>query len=392
MRYLIFAFVLLLLSIWLGLEMSRAAGYVFIAYRHWTIETSLWVAIIALVVLFIILYIIFRTLGRTTRLSRSLKRWRKMRQYRKGRRLTNLGLCELAEGNWERAEETLVRGSKLTKSPLINYLGAAQAANAEQAFDRRDNYLRRAYITTKGSRMAVDLMQAQLQMISNQWEQALATLQRVNHIDPHQRYALKLLKQVYLKLEDWVTLQELLPSLRKYKVESIEKLEELEQNVCLALLGRANLKGGQALMDCWHSFPKHLHHSIPLLRPYSRYLIDHHEDAKAIPLIESVLKKQWDASLVRTFSMAKGESIAKQLMMAESWLKKYPQEPELFLCVGRLSAQGKFWGKACDYLQTSIQLVSSAEAFYVLGDVYNALGDKEMALESYQKGLRLLTI
>ncbi len=121
MIYLIFGFVLLLLAIWLGLEISQGTGYVLVAFQHWSIETSLWVAAIIVIIVFVLFYFIFRTIGRTTRISKNIKRWKKMRRYRKARRLTNVGLCELAEGQWERAEQTLLKGAKITKSPLINY-------------------------------------------------------------------------------------------------------------------------------------------------------------------------------------------------------------------------------------------------------------------------------
>ncbi len=389
MRYLILVFILLLLSIWLGLEMSRGAGYVLIAYRHWTIETSLWVAIISLLIIFIVFYIVFRTLGRTARISKNLKRWRKMRHHRKGRQLTHIGLCELAEGNWQSAEQTLIKASKLARNPLINFLAAAQAANAEHAYERRDNYLRRAHSSARGSKIAVDLTQAQLQMESKQWEQALATLQHVKNNDPHQRHALNLLKTVYTELGDWESLRDLLPALRKNKIESPEALDGLEQTVYLFLLERACLKGTQALMETWRKFPRSFHHDPILIRKYTRYLVERHEDDEAVALIESVLKKQWDSVLVKTFSVAKGESVAKQLTVAEHWLKKYPKEPELLLCLGRLSVQEKFWGKAREYLQASLQLAPSTEAYQELGKVYLALGDKEAALECFQKGIQL---
>lgn len=387
MKYLLFGFILLLLSIWLGLEISRGAGYVFIAYRHWSVETSLWVAIILLIVLFVVMYFIFRTLGRTTRIAKKIRQWRRMRHYRQGRRLSHLGLCELAEGHWQHAEQTMLKAAKMTKSPLNNYLAAAQAANAQHAYDRRDNYLRKADATTPGSTIAVGLTQAQLQINSNQWEQALATLQHLYRIDPHHAYTLTLLKTVYLKLNDWQKLQELLPQLRKHKVDSPTALDALEKNIALHLLMQANLQGTRALHTIWDCFPRRLQQDPELLHFYARYLISHHDDNTATSLIEHALKKQWHPELAKLYGLAKGDSPAKQLTVAEEWLKKYPHEPELLLCLGRLSAYEKFWGKARDYLRDYIKLTASPLGYQELGRVYLSLGDKNAALESWQKGL-----
>lgn len=387
MRYLIFGFILLLLAVWLGLEMSRGPGYVLIAYRHWSIETSLWVAAVLLIIAFVLLYFIFRTIGRTTRISKNIRRWKRMRRRRKARQLTNIGLCQLAEGDWHSAEQTLTKAAQLAKSPLINYLAAARAAQAQQAYERRDEYLRKAHMTTKGSEMAVGLTQAQLQINNKQWEQALATLKHLNRTNPKHTYVLKLLEIVYQRLQDWEQLQKLLPSLRKYKVLLPNELEALEKKIYLALLAEANKKVSDDLIEAWKSLPRHWHHDSDIIRAYAQYLITHRLDTIAVPFIESVLKKKWDAALVETYSLAQSPTPAKQLSTAESWQKKYPREPELLLCLGRLSMREKFWGKARDYLEASIKLAPSAAAYKELGIVLEAINEKEAALEAYKLGL-----
>lgn len=199
MKFLILLFLFLVLSLFLGLEMAQDKGYVLVTYRYSSIETTLWAAIISLIIVFLILYFIFRLFSRAIFLSKDIKQWHKKRLYRRGHHLTITGLCELAEGRWQRAEQTLTKSAKMIRSPFINYLAAAQAANAQQTYERRDNYLRLAYLTTKRSSIAVGLTQAQLQIYNHQWEQALATLQHLDQEESHHGYILKLLKQVYLK-------------------------------------------------------------------------------------------------------------------------------------------------------------------------------------------------
>ncbi|WP_304985702.1 heme biosynthesis HemY N-terminal domain-containing protein [Coxiella-like endosymbiont] len=296
MKFLILLFLLLLLSLWLGLEMAQDTGYVLIIYHHWSIETTLWVALISLIVLFLFLYFIFRLLRRAIHLSKNMQRWRKMRLYRRGRHLTNTGLFELAKGRWQRAEQTLTKSAKMIRSPLINYLSAAQAANAQQAYERRDNYLRLAHATTKGSAIAVGLTQAQLQICNHQWEQALATLQHLDQKDSHHEYTLKLLKQVYLKLQDWQNLRLLFPGLRKFKVEPPETLSALEKETYINLLAEAYQKGKQPLIKAWESLPRHFQQDVDLIEPYTRYLITLNEADRAIPLIEHTLKKMESSS------------------------------------------------------------------------------------------------
>ena len=389
MKFLILLFLLLLLSLYLGLEMAQDKGCVLVTYRHSSIETTLWVAIISLIFFFFIFYFIFRLFNHTICLAKNIKQWRKKRLYRRGHHLTIIGLCELAEGRWQRAEQTLTKSAKMIRRPLINYLAAAQAANAQKTYERRDNYLRLAHLTTKRSTIAVGLTQAQLQICNHQWEQALATLQRLDQEDSHHGYILKLLKQVYLKLQDWQKLRLLFPRLRKLKVELPNVLDALERETYTNLLTEAYQRSKQpfTLIKIWESLPYHFQKDVALIEPYTLYLITLGEADRAILLIEYVLKKQWNSGLVTTYGLAQPVKEFQQLTTAELWLKKYTKEPELFLCLGRLSLREKFLGKARDYLQRSIKLAPTPTAYQELGRVYDAQGQKNIALDCYRKAL-----
>ena len=387
MKHLITLFILLSLSIWLGLEMIQDTGYILIVYRHWSIETTVLTAATFLIIFFILLYIIFYLLRCTTRILRNLKWRQETHRYHQSCRLTTQGLGELAEGRWQQAEQTLMKASKITKSPFINYLGAAKAANDQQAYERRDNYLRMANETIRGSAVAIGLIQAKLQINSNQLEQALATLQRLNQMNAHHPYILKLLKQVYLKLQDWKNLRQLLPNMRKFKMESLETLYAFEKNIYINLLAEAYRLGKESLLETWDSFPRRFHHDSKLINTYTHFLVKCDETEKAISFIESILKKQWDAELVAVYGLIHRKKESKQLIIAEEWLKKYQKEPELFLCLGRLSLKEKFLRKAHDYLQSSVKLVPSAAAYQELGRVYEAQGEKDAALDCYRKAL-----
>ena len=48
----LFIFILLLMSVWLGIQLQHDPGYMLIAINQWTIETPLWVAIAASILLF----------------------------------------------------------------------------------------------------------------------------------------------------------------------------------------------------------------------------------------------------------------------------------------------------------------------------------------------------
>lgn len=386
MRRLIFGFIILLLAIWIGFLIHKDSGYVLVAYEGWTIETSLWVALVCLILFFLILYFLLRLIRNTRLLGSKFQRWGYSRKQNKSRKLTNLGLCEVAEGHWEKAETLLIKSAKDSNTPLINYLVAARAAQEQMADDRRDNYLRQAIKSTSGSELAVGLTQAQLQINSKQWEQALATLKHLYQISPSHVFTLKLLHRVYLELQDWQQLYELLPALKKYKVLNEQKLQSLEEKIYIALLAHhAKAQNFEQMQQLWKKLPKAWRHNPNIAATYVHYLIESGHDDQAISIIEDTLKKQWSPILVSLFGNAKGSKESYQLKVGESWLKKHPNEPELLICLGKLALRERFLGKAKQYFEDFLQIQKSRLALQYLARVYEALGDNTRALKLYNQ-------
>ena len=101
---------------------------------------------------------------------------------------------------------------------MFNYLQAARAAHLQGSDQRRDEWLKLAYEHTPAAANAVLLTQAELQLDRGQYEQALATLRRIDEDSRDHSYALALLGRLYFRLEDWEQLDALLPRLKKHGV------------------------------------------------------------------------------------------------------------------------------------------------------------------------------
>ena len=100
-------------------------------------------------------------------------------------------------------------------------------------------WLRRADNKAPGAEMAIGITQAKLQLGSRHLEQALATLKHLHKKYPRHGYILKMLKEVYIGLHDWSSLQNLLPKLRKQKVIEDDEYFKLEQQALEALFEQA---------------------------------------------------------------------------------------------------------------------------------------------------------
>lgn len=388
MRKLIFALLLLLVAVWIGFLVHNDAGYVLVAYADHTVETSLWVATLIILAVFIVLHLLIRAISHTRRIGGKYRGWRGKRKTQSARDMTNKGLCDLAEGNFKAAEASLSKASKHNPTPLINHLASAQAAHAIEAYDQRDEHLRRAHHSTKGAEVAVGLTQAKLQIDSKQWEQALATLNHLNDLSPNHKHILKLLADVHMELQDWANLKTLLPLLKKNKAFTTLALDNIDKQIHLGLLNdTAKNKDAATLIDTWEAQPKAWRQDPQMILLYTTLLINKQRHTQAAELIEKTLKKHWNPELVLNYGLAITQDINHQLATAEAWFNKHPGEPELLLTLGRLAIAGNFPGKAENYLQDCIKISPTPAAFQALATVFERLRKTDEALAAYKKAL-----
>lgn len=229
MKRLLFFLFLLFVSVCIGALLYKNSGYVLFAYGNWTVESPLWLVVALLIISFLIFYWMVKIIKYGREIPLRWQRWSTKRHERRLQYLTNKGLIEFAEGEWVKAEKDLLKGVNPHQTPLINFLTAAKAAQELGAYQRRDDYLRRAYQSNPTAQIAIGLTQAQLQLQHNQLEQALATLKHLRDLSPKHAYVLKLLQRVYWELQDWDNLIKLIPELKKYKVISREEAKRLQQ-------------------------------------------------------------------------------------------------------------------------------------------------------------------
>ena len=396
LRLLLFV-VLLATGAWLGQSMMAGSGYVLLSYGSWVVETSIWVGIVLLILLVAGLYLGIQFLMGLLQTEDKLRQWRAERGANKAMRKTVQGLLSLAEGNWKRAQRLLVSGAH-GETRLINYLAAARAAQQNGDFDRCDELLAEAALSTKGAELAVGLQQAQLQLDRHQYEQCLATCLRLRKQFPKHQYANKMLLKAYMALEDWQAVVDLLPQLIKQRLIMGKAAAKLELKAYSALMehivkGRsAQSKDPIAIMKIWKQIPAHTaEHKdfVSVADGFVRHLIRLNAHKQAESLLRHLLLQNWQSDWVRLYGWVKGQDEQKQLLFAEDQLKERPNDSVLLLTLGRLSLRNELWAKAQEYLQASLAIKEDGETRGELGRLYLAQGDSEKALEMLRQGAAL---
>ena len=387
-RFLMLVLLVVVVAVTGTLLLLKDPGYVLLSYGGYAVETTLSFVFLAGLVTVVLLNLLIRIIRISWNLPEHIHQWGSRRKGVRTRMELNEGLRELAAGHWHSAERKLVHSARTSEMPLINYLGAARAAQRQGAHEQRDAYLQLAYEHSQSPEMALGLTRAELQMDHGQLEEALATLAHLQEIESGNTQVLQLLLAVYQRLGEWRALRGVLPELRKNKVVSEQKYQELETEIARQLLTRAAQQNDMdALQREWDDLPRSLRDDEHLVLAYAGHLQALGQGSTAEQVLHQALKHAWNTDMVYLYGLVEGEDPAKQLKFAETLLQQHEHNPVLHLTLGRLCLRNRLWGMARTHLENSIKVDPRAETYRDLGLLLERLGDHDTALECCQKGL-----
>lgn len=382
---------LILILVALGVAIAAAQlvsttgpGYVLLSLKSWTIELSLTLFVAIIVGAFIVLYLALRLLAGLWKTPKKVNHWRHDRLKTKAAGAQTHGMMQLIEGNWPKAEKRLLRHLDHTDKPLLNYIGAAHAAQEQGDLKKRDAYLAKAMEDEPGQTLAIGLTQAKLQYQTGQLTEARETLQKLRVQAPKNKRILSLLIRVCQELQDWSGLMEALPSAQKLDVLPTEELERIKHHAGRRLL---TTEKPETLPTVWQSFPREFKRDPKLMAAYAEQLIQKGDMDQCEALLRKGLKQRWDSDLVRVYGQVRPSDAGKQLKIAEKWAEQHGEDPHLLLALARICMANELWGKARSYLETSIAKDGPAEAYQELGRLLEQLGEPQKALSYYRKGL-----
>lgn len=388
MKYLFSFLAIIFVAVSAGLLAHEDSGYVLFGRGYDTIEMSLSLFLVILLLSYFLGYILVRFIFRTWTMPEQLKRWRHTQQAEKARKISLKGLVNLSQGQWKKAERLLTRSVKNSDMPLLNYLSAAKAAQKQNSPERRDHYLALAHQSMPEADFSVKLTQAELQFAHGQNEQALATLVHLHRLSPKHPHIMVLLSQLYQQLKSWEDLSKLLTSLRKHAVFSEKELLKIEKETYTELIQQiTDFSKSEKLQNLWKSISRDLKKDADLIEIYCNKLIQLEQNDEAESILRSILRKEWQPKLVKQYGLVKSSQLEKQLTFAESLSRDHDNHPILLLTLGRLCMYNDLWGKARAYLEASIGNKENAETYKELGLLMEYLNEPQLAAEYFKKGL-----
>jgi len=382
----------LLVSLYLGFPGDP--GYLLIAFGSTTFETSLFALLVAVTVLYLVIkliLIVFHWINpwNLIRFGRNYKEHLRA----KSRSKTIEGLLYFTRGNWESSYNLLKKGMKDSDASIVNYLAAAYAAYQQGNKEAWMNCLETAKNKYPAARSTINSLKAQLLFKSNQLEQCVAVLQQMKTSSLNDASLLQLLKDVYLKLNDWEQLENLLPALEKNSVVDGLEAEQIRVRIFMENLYRissrrvdfSDVEISAQLEKAWKKGTASYKQDEKIVKHYADILFKLDQKEQAGKAIEVALNKNWSDELIKRYGELDFGTPHQQLLIAESWIQKRPGNARLLVALGRLAMRNELWGKAREYFDTSIEISSTAEAHGELARLLKFLGEERLSYEHQEK-------
>ncbi|KPX04871.1 heme biosynthesis protein HemY [Pseudomonas syringae] len=397
-RFYVLLFIAIAAAALIGVAIAEHSGYVLIAYQNFRYESSLWATLALLVAVLLVIALLRLVITLLTTSGRVVNPWSRRNRRRRVQLAIEHGQMDLAEGRWASAQRHLQRAAEADAHPLLYYIGAARAANEQGRYEDCDALLERALERQPQAELAIALNHAQLQQDRGDTEGALTTLLAMKERHPHNPQVLRQLQRLYQQRGDWSDVVRLMPELRKDKVLPAKELAELErrawgENLTLAAY-RDGIEGSPtglpSLESAWQGLGSAQRQEPQLVLAYADQLRRLGAEAQAEEVLRSALKREYNSHLARRYGLVRGSDPLKQLQTAEGWLKHHPADPSLLLSLGRICLQGRLWGKARDYLESSLRLERNPETCAELARLLAQLGETDRSNTLFQEGLGLL--
>lgn len=379
---------LVIAGAWLGAMIQMDAGYILLAWRQTTVEMSLWVGLVLMLVTFASLYTLLRLVFSVRAPWQFLLRWSAEGKLRRMQRQTRHGLLALANGQYERAEEKLGGLVADTTQPLVVIPALAEAEARLGKFAQAQARLQRLLTSMPEAFALVGLAQARIFIQQGDAEAALTPLQQITAKDKRHAQANELLLELLQGLQRWTDVIALLKVIGAAKQMSKDMLAQQQQKAYQLAFAQitADQKGLEQLLQLWQKAPASVQESSHCRLAFVQAMVqaEGNPATRTAEFIESSLKQQWDDDLVLAYAHLPMANVELALKYAESWQQQAKNSAALQLTLGRLCRRLELWGKARDYLTASINIQASKEAHAELARLEQHLGRVDVALEHYR--------
>ena len=374
-----------------GPDLSDNKGYILISVDSYTTyETTLIkAAMIALIFYFLLLFAewILRKLFSMSSITRG---WFGHRKTNKAQKNSLLGMLTLFEGDSQKAQKLLASSAAHSGTPVLTYIAAAKAAQQQQKYDLRDEYLQQANDSEQTSQLAVGLIWAKLQIEALQYHQAEETLQALSLKYPkngriHELYAL-----LYPALDEWQKYIDLINNKRNGLTFTDSEFSTIQLNAYQQLFKQLAAEDAQQLKEYWdNKAPRWMRKELDYQKAVLDAFLDAGEDKFAEQFLIMKLNKQFSLPLLAYLQRLEVSDYYPLILLLEKKLKKEPNAGIIHKALATLMLKENKIGAAIEHLKESVKSEANIEDFALLADLLEKDDRSSEAQQYYRRGLSL---
>lgn len=385
MRTWVWTLVLLGVAVALAVAARDHAGNVVVLAPPYRVEMSLAFAVASLVLLFVVLHVLLRLAGWTLAVGPRVRQWRRGRAVGREHDKLESGWVNLLQGHYVKAEQdfgTVAEHTGTASRKVLALLSAARAAHEMQEPARADAALQTARETARNQpalAMGVACASADLLLDQGRAQDALALLEPLQNGSARHVYVQRLLLRAYMATGRWDGALKLARGMRRHRAGDPGVAATLEAAAAHALRAAADREQRLAV---W----KGLKADERLLPEVALAAAGVFADDQPMvrKILQDALDHALDARVLTAYAQCDTAEVRPRLQRAETWLRKYPDHPELLRVLGSLCLHGQLWGPARQYLERSLQQRDDPRTHALLGSLYDRLDQPSEATRHWR--------
>ncbi|HEY9033960.1 MAG TPA: heme biosynthesis HemY N-terminal domain-containing protein [Pseudomonadales bacterium] len=365
---------------------QHGPGYVLLYYNHYSVETSVWVAMLLLFALVLLFYLSIRLLHNISRLALLARRQSVQRRLRHHRN----SVQALLEQDYSAAVTEAGRVAHSRSQDAQPLLLAARAALDAGVPETASQYLQQALQLDQPPQPLLTLLRYDTLLASGQLQQAGQLLDSLLRSDGRHIAVLQRAVTAFVTAGRHDELRSLLPALsRKVPPLHVPLQRHLLLQAARCLLQQAQETGSaQAVRMVWKSFSRTIAHD-PVLPWYGRALLACGERERAHKLLLRHLQAGFDKACLVPYALSVDDNDDQALAFLQDLHKRHGDSAELALARGILLLKNRQLDEARQALEHSLQLQPGAEAYRYLAAYHDRRNDEKHARQCLEKALQL---
>jgi HemY protein len=298
---------------------SQDPGYLLVSWGDWQLETSVWLALSALLLSLVLLWFILRALRTTLKVPRALRRWLGLRSARGAQRRADKGFAAFFEGHWEVAEKALKKGGSPDEQTLLHPLYAALAALHRGESERALALLEQAEAEGLAPVSLITLARAECHLKAGATNEAERSLEQLSASERKTPRAKTLRAEAAYLQRDWQPLTELLADVRRAGIAPREQINVWERESWNALLSEADDAASTAV-SVWKRAPESLKAPGQLLWPALLDILRRDAQADALQkVLQERLQQHCESVTIDAMNGLSDKQLLKMKKVLQRW-------------------------------------------------------------------------